>query len=181
MKEKKEKGEGKERSLGLIKFALTVFGVISPFIIFIKRKLSISLVNEIPVVDTRSIDSFLNTRESGHDTIEDIIFSMELYKTKVSMLSFEIKNKGREAATIEEKNYIKMVFEHAEILRQPILKSSQPKDYLKNDIVTYQDTVILPLSIINPDETYYMDILLLTNGSKDTDIKVSGTVTNQKK
>lgn len=74
-----------------------------------------------------------------------------------------------------------MVFEHAEILCQPILKSSQPKDHLKNDIVAYQDTVILPLSIINPDETYYMDILLLTRGSKDTDIKVSGTVTNQKK
>lgn len=166
---------------GLIGGIGTIFGIVSLFIDFRNPRLSISLLNEIPVIDTYPADCFLGQSESKCEPVENILFSLELYKVKVSVLSFEIKNKGRETANLEDQNRLMMIFEDSCVLGRPILKSSKSQNYLDKVIVTDSDTVTLPLSVINPGETYTLDIMLFSGVYKEKDIKVSGKVNNQKK
>lgn len=166
----------------VVVFLITIGGIILPFVKLFNPKLCISVINERIILDSKPMNyMYFDNNKLEHDSLEEILFSSELYMAKVILLSLEIKNKGKESVEFDDMNPVKLIFNNLEIVSKPIIKNNFTAfeyDYLTPN---YPDTIVLPNAIMNPRESYNIDIALIHRGIFAPEIKVSGKVINQNK
>lgn len=175
----------------IISTVLTIFIIPLCFeIIFgIKNtRMRIDVVAEEIVFDPSPYILFnIDTLKENHDPIERILFSNSDNNrfTQVSAITLMVSNRGRKS--IDASNYdnivpITITFENSEFASKPYLWSETCAIPLNELKIQYPNTIILPPTILNHNDCYYVKVLLITKTFQNTPkITVYGRISNQKK
>lgn len=166
--------------INILVFLISIAGIILPFVKLTNPRLCISLVNETIVLDSSPLNyMYFDDSKVEPDSLEKVLFSSELYMAKVMLLTLEIKNKGKEPVQFDNMAPVKLIFNNLEIASKPIIKPERESYKHKYLIPIYPDTIILPNTIMNPGESYNIDILLIHRGILEPEIKITGKIINQ--
>lgn len=162
----------------IIPLCLTISGIKNP-------RMRIDVIEEDVVFDSTPYTFFnYDSLKQKHEPIEKTLFSMDAFFTQASVITIKIRNDGKEAIGSQSYNQnapITICFENSELVCKPYIWSeicTVPINQLK---VQYPNTVILPSTILNHNDSYYFKVLLVTVSHKIPKIIVKGQIFNQKK
>lgn len=188
MKSKILTPQGKKRIKNFVYVIVTIIVVplCFEFLFGIKNpRMRIDVIEEDIVFNSTPYTFFnYDTSKQNHAPIENTLFSMESYFAQASVITIKVSNVGREA--IGGLNYdknapITLSFANSELACKPYIWSEKcviPVNELK---IIYPDTIILPSTILNHNDSYYLKVLLLTHNHNIPKIIVGGRIYNQKK
>lgn len=159
------------------------------FIFGIKNsRMRIDVIAEEIVFDPYPYIFFsMDTLKENHDPIERILFSSNdnsRFK-QVSAITLMVSNRGRKSVDVscyENSFPITITFENSEFVCKPYLWSETCEIPISQLKIKYPNMLILPQTILNHNDCYYIKVLLSTATLLDTPkITVSGRISNQKK
>lgn len=127
----------------------------------------------------------IDTLKKGHNPVEDILFSNENNFKQVSAITLIVSNRGKKS--IDKLSYdnnvpITITFENSEFACKPYLWSETCAIPISQLKITYPNILILPQTILNHNDCYYIKVLLITSNHYSTPkISISGQISNQKR